>query len=257
MAGESMESGSSSPGEATRAAVWLRRLRVLKGTPLHPQWLSDRFHALSRKALKGRDAGWVLDVGSGDSDLSSLLGPGARIIRLDYPDTNARYQIRPDVYGDARALPVADGSMNNVVLLEVIEHIFEYARVIRECRRVLVPGGRLYLSVPFIYPVHDAPNDYHRFTVHGLKAELSQAGFEIEYLNGHGNSVIVALQMMNLSLLELVARALGRQYLLGLVLAIPAYAACLVNNILAMPFLALRFNDAAVFGHFVIARRGS
>ena len=137
----------------------------------------------------------------------------------------------------------------------MIEHIFDYARVIRECRRVLVPGGRLYLSVPFIYPVHDAPNDYHRFTVHGLKAELSQAGFDIEYLNGHGNSVIVALQMLNLSLLELAARALKRQYLLGLVSAIPVYVACLANNILALPFLAMRFNDAAVFGHFVIARR--
>ncbi|WP_457675774.1 class I SAM-dependent methyltransferase [Thiolapillus sp.] len=238
-------------------SVLLRILRAIKGTLLHPQWLSDRFHAKSRRCLMSIDSGRVLDIGSGDSDHSSLFGNRVQLFRLDYPGTNAWYRARPDIFGDATCLPVSDCSMDSVLLLEVMEHVPDYRAVMRECRRVLSADGRLFLSVPFVYPVHDAPHDYHRFTVHGLVSELEQAGFEIEDMQAHGNSIVVAIQMMNLSLLEMARLGLGKHLLLGAVLVPVVYLACLANNLLAVPFLWMRFNRAAVFGHFVIARPGS
>jgi SAM-dependent methyltransferase len=249
-----MEDDSRGEKEKSPVAVLLRYLQPLKGSMLHPQWLSDRFHARSREHLKDIIGGRVLDIGSGDSDHSSLLGVDVRLIRMDYPDTNAWYRVKPDVYADATCLPVPDDSMNSILLLEVMEHIFEYRQVMRECRRALAAGGQLFLSVPFVYPVHDAPHDYHRFTIHGLVAELSRAGFEVENVSAHGNSILVALQMLNLSLLELVKNSLRKHFLLGIGLAPVVYLACLLNNVLAVPFLAMRSNDAAVFGHFVVAR---
>lgn len=55
---------------------------------------------------------------------------------------------------DIRAMPFADGSLDGVWSLGVIEHFFEgYAAIIEETRRVLRPGGYLFLTVPVISPL--------------------------------------------------------------------------------------------------------
>ncbi len=245
--------GASSVTKKT-PCTWLGLLSLLKGSFLHPQWLSDRYHAISKNLLKNINSGNVLDIGSGNSDHSSIIGSNANLIRLDYPDTNAWYLLKPDVYGNALELPLFNGCIQHILLLEVLEHIFDYQKVLEECRRVLVADGFLFLSVPFVYPVHDAPHDFHRFTIHGLVAELTRTGFEIEHIQQHGNSIVVALQMMNLSLLELVKKGLKKHFFFGMLLVPPVYLACLSNNLMAIPFLGIRFNDASVFGYFVIAR---
>ncbi len=230
---------------------WL--MRKLKGNCLHPQWLSDRYHAASRKALGEVRQGMVLDIGSGDSDHGSLLAEGCTLIRLDYPATNRRYRRRPDVYGDARCLPVVSSGVDTVLLLEVIEHVPEYARILLECRRVLKPGGRIHLSVPFLYPIHDAPHDYHRFTRYGLCHELESAGFRVLELIQHGNSFVTALQMMNMAWLEVARQALSRNHAVGLVVAVVVYPLCLLNNLLALPLLGIRGRSAAALGYYVVA----
>lgn len=232
----------------------LRYLRNLKGTPLHPQWLSDRYHATHRKKLHSIGSGYLLDIGSGDSDYASLLGSGPKLVRLDYPDTNVMYEKRPDIYANAKQLPIGDGIIENILILEVIEHIDNYRLVLGECRRVLSPKGRLFISAPFIYPAHDIPHDFHRFTLHGMIMELKLAGFDVDEIKQHGNSIVVALQMLNLAFLELAKKALGKNLALGITFAPAAYALCMINNILALPFLPLKFNNAAVFGHFIVAK---
>lgn len=63
---------------------------------------------------------------------------------------------------DLCALSFADASLDAIVSLDVLEHVPDYARALRECRRCLKPGGRLMLSVPFL-PL--APASVHRATV--------------------------------------------------------------------------------------------
>lgn len=229
-------------------------LHKLKGTCLHPQWLSDRYHHQSRRLLRQIEGGCVVDIGSGDSHHGGYLRASIKLLKFDYPDTNYLYRNSPDVYADAAFMPIADASVDSVLLLEVLEHVEQYEQVLAEIKRILRQNGTLYLSAPFIYPAHDEPHDYHRFTRHGLVKDLARHGFKIEIIAQHGNSIVVALQMFNLALLEWVVKTMRSSILLGLLTATLCYPICLLCNLLASPFLLVTANTASAFGFFVVAK---
>ena len=146
----------------------LRRwTRALARTPFHPQWLLGPRRP---PAGIGSRTGTVLDIGSADEWIRPHLHPSAHYVSLDFPATGqALYAARPCVFGDAARLPFADASLDAVVCLEVIEHVPHPERVLAEIGRTLKPGGHAYLSMPFLYPVHDAPYDFSRLTEFGWR----------------------------------------------------------------------------------------
>lgn len=230
-------------------------LNPLKNTLLHPQWLSLRFHRLSRHCLFELDNCLVLDIGSGGSDHARLLRPGCSLYRLDYPATNRRYRNAPDLYGDAASLPIAAETMDAVLLFEVLEHLPDDHKALSEIRRVLKPGGRLYISVPFIYPVHDAPGDFRRYTVYGSRQVLAAHGFSITRELCHGNSLVTAMQLFNLSLLEIARDLYLRNRSAGLLVGFLFYPFCVGVNLAAWPFTYVRGTRASCLGYFVTATR--
>jgi SAM-dependent methyltransferase len=82
-----------------------------------------------------------------------------------------------DIVGSADALPVADSTFDLVLCTQVLEHTPEPAAVLAECFRVLGPGGRIALSVPLLWELHELPHDYFRYTEPGLRSLLTKAGF--------------------------------------------------------------------------------
>lgn len=62
--------------------------------------------------------------------------------------------------------------------LEVMEHVKSPKTLLSNIFHNLKSGGRLYLSVPFLYPVH-SDEDYWRFTDQGLRFLLEGIGFHI------------------------------------------------------------------------------
>jgi len=82
-----------------------------------------------------------------------------------------------DCVADARRLPFAARTFALVVSQETVEHVVDPFEAVREMARVLSPGGRVYLQVPFIIGYHPGPEDYWRFTRAGVAALLDQAGF--------------------------------------------------------------------------------
>lgn len=226
----------------------------LKGTILHPQWLTDRLHIRSRRLLGEIKQSLILDIGSGNSQYGGVLESSNRLYRLDYPQTNQRYRGSPDVYADACNLPFKTGSLDIVFLFEVLEHLVADDQALREIHRVLKSGGKIYASVPFVYPVHDAPHDYRRYTIHGLRLLLNEAGFVCHKEIQHGNSFITVLQMLNLAMLEAVRDVLGKRgNALGLMLAIFVYPLCITVNLIGLPLTYITSKSASCFGHFIVA----
>lgn len=86
------------------------------------------------------------------------------------------------VVGDAHAVPFRDATFEQILCSEVLEHLREPERAIAEMARVLRPGGSLLLTVPFAYPVHEAPVDYQRFTPYGLETRF-RPYFDIEEIS--------------------------------------------------------------------------
>ena len=164
--------------------------RLVRRTPLHPQWLlGPRRLPPGVEALAGR----ILDVGAGDRWIGQRLASNADYVALDYPATGAAlYGAKPDVFADASSLPFRSESFDAVVCLEVLEHVRSPALVLAEISRVLKPGSRVWFSTPFLYPVHDAPFDYQRFTEHGWRVALEGCGLELVGIEKRGHAIATA-----------------------------------------------------------------
>jgi SAM-dependent methyltransferase len=80
------------------------------------------------------------------------------------------------VRADLASLPLRDGTVDGILCEMVLEHVPDAEAALGEFRRILKPGGRIYLAVPFLWPYHASPHDYRRWTMSGLERDL--AGFE-------------------------------------------------------------------------------
>ena len=76
---------------------------------------------------------------------------------------------KPDIVADAHHLPFKDGEFEVILSTETLEHVKDPFQVEREIRRVTASGGVLILSTRFVFPIHDLPNDYWRFSKYGLR----------------------------------------------------------------------------------------
>jgi len=74
-------------------------------------------------------------------------------------------------------LPHPDASFDQVLVFNLLEHVYEHGHVLREARRVLKDGGRLLGFVPFLQQYHPDPRDYFRYTRDALERMLADAGF--------------------------------------------------------------------------------
>lgn len=194
-------------------------LAPLLRTPLHPQWLVYRHEPDWFRRIGAVATGRVLDIGCGHKRIYRSLPQTCEYLSLDYPLTGeGRYGSRPDVFCDAAVLPLADGAVDTVLLLDVLEHVADAGRALNEARRVLRGGGHLIISVPFLYPLHDAPQDFRRWTRFGLEREAQQGGFTIVELNAYGKSMELAALVTNLAFSSLCLRLLERCNPLALLL---------------------------------------
>lgn len=117
----------------------------------------------------------TLDIGCGNDQYGELF-PNRTTL-----DIEARPGVKVDIIADAHNLSqIKDNSFGVVLCTEVLEHLHTPSQAIAEFHRILKPGGLLLLSTRFIFPIHDAPGDYYRFTKYGLRYLLRE--FEIKEL---------------------------------------------------------------------------
>ncbi|WP_266148188.1 class I SAM-dependent methyltransferase [Dyella halodurans] len=157
---------------------------------MHPQWLLG-----TRRPPPGVTEfdGRILDVGAADQWLRAWIKDQAKYIALDYPATGRDlYHARPEVFADAASIPFLDDSFDGVCCFEVMEHVPRPSVVFFEIFRVLKPGGRAWISMPFLYPLHDAPFDFQRYTEFGLRRDVERAGFEVITLQRSGHAIRTA-----------------------------------------------------------------
>lgn len=128
----------------------------------------------------------ILDAGAGECVYRPLF-EGRRYVAIDRGVGDGTWDYgKLDASADLERIPFADACFDTVLCTETLEHVARPARVLAELRRVLKPGGWLALSVPFLQPLHQEPHDYYRYTPHGLRHLLEEAGFQVERIRAAG-----------------------------------------------------------------------
>lgn len=122
---------------------------------------------------------WVASVRKNDSP---ILEVGSRDVNGSVRDLFTGLYVGSDMIAgkgvnvvcDGEAMPFRDGTFGTVVSTETLEHVKLFWVLLRECHRILRPGGRLILTTVFDFVKHEYPHDYWRFTDDGMRFVLAE-----------------------------------------------------------------------------------
>jgi SAM-dependent methyltransferase len=173
---------------AAPRATAIRPPRMARRLPGVRRAATYLIHRIADRIAASLDyRGRVIDLGCGIAPYKSMiLAQADEYVGVDWrhsPHGDAQVDICADL---TRPLPLAEAQADTVVSFQVMEHLPEPARFLRECHRLLRPGGRVHLTVPFMWHVHEAPHDYFRYTRHGLEHLLTKAGFTDIRIEAYG-----------------------------------------------------------------------
>ena len=111
-----------------------------------------------------------------DGAVVVVVGGGADEHGLDCLYTHPSVDVIGfDVYGsdlvqfiaDGHSIPLADGTVDAVIVQAVLEHVLDPPQVVGEIHRILRPGGIVYAEAAFMQQVHEGAYDFIRYTESG------------------------------------------------------------------------------------------
>ncbi len=154
-------------------------------------------------ALIAKPNARVLDVGAG-----SVVEKNRRAGQYALADKYAQLVKQRGYFGldvepganvmfvaDAHLLPIANASLDGVIMVSVLEHLYDPVRAVEQVARVLKPGGVYFSYAPFYHPYHASPHDYFRFTREGYRYMLREFS-QVEIVSG-GNYVAVTNDVLS------------------------------------------------------------
>ncbi|MDQ1731411.1 MAG: hypothetical protein QOK10_1570 [Pseudonocardiales bacterium] len=210
--------------------------RVIKGVPysnrdstlaLLPGAVVGRWLASNADSVRGD----LLDLGAGNQPFRPWYSALAdRCFAADAAPAPGL-----DVVSFAAPLPFLGESFDTVLCTSVLEHVDNAEAAVGEMVRILRPGGRLLITVPFLYPTHEPPYDFWRTTHWGLRSVLERHGLEVTDVAAQGGPILlVAHYLINglAQAISILGRRLGP---LGALIDNP-----LVRNVIALPQEAIR-----------------
>lgn len=128
-----------------------------------------------------------MDIGCGGQPYRKMLEQ----IGYSYCGVDARTNDCPDVVcAIDEPLPAAlleRGPFDFVLCTEVLEHVADWGAAFANLERLLGPGGRLLITAPYFYQLHEEPYDFWRPTPYAIDYHARRAGLERLYSNNAGD----------------------------------------------------------------------
>lgn len=88
--------------------------------------------------------------------------------------------------GTELATGLEDASCDAVLVPNLVHHVADQEALFREIGRIVRPGGLAYVFEPIVRELHQAPDDYLRYTPYGMKNAFAAAGFDVEETRTEG-----------------------------------------------------------------------
>jgi SAM-dependent methyltransferase len=192
------ENGKLSVGPEVRAGSWAVTRLVAEAYNRH---------------LRSNARGRLVDLGCGTVPLyPAYRDLVSEIVCVDWGGSRhgaSHLDVEHDLN---RPLPFPEARFDTVVLSDVLEHIARPEALLAEIRRVLAPGGRLLMNVPFLYWLHEQPHDYYRFTEHALRLLIANAGLSLLLLESFGGApqILADVTSKHLQYVPVLGKSLAR-----------------------------------------------
>ncbi len=155
----------------------------------------DTFYPLSNRLNLIRRVlpyfkGTHIDVGCGRTPYKDMIQEEGNIdkyIGIDIPNPFHQSEGEaPDMFWDGITLPLEDNSVDSAMLIEVLEHCPKPEIVLKEVNRVLKPNAIVFITVPFLWNLHEIPYDEYRYTPFSLRRMIEESNFEDIEMEGTG-----------------------------------------------------------------------
>ncbi len=161
--------------------------KLLRGPHIGTPWRQANWRFLAEQVKKLEKSAAILDVGAGRGDFADIFIHHPNYLALDvypYPEV--------DIVCDlTQANPFRPGSLDAIVLMNVLEHIYDSHTLLDSLSKMLAPGGVLIAAIPFLVKIHQAPIDFVRYTHYALQRFAPEHGLEIAHLEGFYDPVSV------------------------------------------------------------------
>lgn len=110
---------------------------------------------------------------------------------------------KPDIVANLEKIPVSENYYDSFLLIEVLEHVENIQQVINEINRVISINAKGFVSIPFLYQIHEAPDDYRRWTKKKIINFFNQNGFKILLIKENGGIFSVIFDLLRSFILNL------------------------------------------------------
>ena len=145
------------------------------------------------KLIKTENYKKILDLGCGVKPYRSLFKDVEDFVGFDIEDDEG-----VDRVGVNWDLPFDDNEFDGLISTQVLEHTAKIPETIKEIKRVVKKNGLVFISVPFVFPIHGAPYDYYRFTKFGLMEVFKE--FDIIEIKESSGYIATQFRMFNVFL---------------------------------------------------------
>ena len=173
--------------ESTRRSSFRRSLPPL-GTNVRGRFFEGAQRIVTEIARERTPVGLLLGCGERGAERTK------RFPEADWLLTDVDLNYSAEAAADVTDLPIADASVDIVLVEHVLEHVLDPVRAAQEIERVLRPGGVVVAIIPFSFPWHGIPTDYFRVTPSGIRVLFRSC--EVVYLgagSGGGSTVAYGL----------------------------------------------------------------
>jgi SAM-dependent methyltransferase len=145
--------------------------------------------------LRNQFSGDVLDIGGEKKDnRSQFIPPFDRV--KSWTSVNIDAETGADIIAPADRIPLNKECADWVIMTELLEHVSNPAEVLSEAERLLKGGGKILITMPFLYQVHGDPHDYARWTADMMRRNVSAAGLEVKSLEPMGGLFCVIYDLV-------------------------------------------------------------